>query len=212
MTGIKFCGLKTREAILAAGKLQAGYIGLMMWPKSSRAITIDQAIALAAEVPGHVKTVGVFVNPSDDELKSILTRAAIDIVQLHGDEDARRVAEIRSLFGLPIIKAVRVATKDDLAPVESLESAADIILFDTKVDSLMPGGTGQTSDWQILASRKSRKPWMLSGGLNAENIGRALSILKPDAVDVSSGIEETAGVKNISKMENFAAAVTAAKY
>ena len=211
MTGIKFCGLKTNEAILAAGNLHAAYIGLMLWPKSSRAVTNDQTITLASQVPSHVKVVGVFVNPSDDELKNILTRAAIDMIQLHGDEDPRRAAEIRSLFGLPIIKAISVATKDDLTAIATFESVADHLLFDTKAANGERGGTGQSFDWQILKDRSFHKPWMLSGGLDAENVGRALSILKPDSVDISSGIEDSQGVKSIEKMQKFAAAISATK-
>lgn len=209
MTAIKFCGLKTTEAVQAAGDLRAQYIGLMMWPKSSRALSVEHAASLARQVPGYVRSAGVFVNPSDDELKNILTRVDIDIIQLHGDEDPKRVADIRTLFGLPVIKAIRIATKDDLAPVASFESVADMLLFDAKIDSSLPGGTGQSFDWQILANCKLRKPWMLSGGLNAGNVGRALSLLKPDAVDVSSGIEDSPGIKNIEKMKKFITAVRA---
>lgn len=210
MTDIKFCGLKTTEAIQAAGKFRARYIGLMLWSKSSRAVTADQAIALAAQVPDHVKTVGVFVNPLDDELKHILSRAAIDMIQLHGDEDPRRIAEIRSLFGLPVIKAISVATKDDLTTIAAFESVADQLLFDTKATTGERGGTGQSFDWQILTDRKFSKPWILSGGLNAVNVARALSLLKPDAVDISSGIEGSPGIKSIEKMKIFTAAVQSA--
>lgn len=213
MTAIKFCGLKTKEALHAAGKNGATYVGLMMWEKSPRAVSIEQARALSLTQPDGIRYVGVFVNPGDDELKHILTEVPIDMVQLHGDEDPQRVADIRLQFGLPVMKAVRIATREDLFNVPAFESVADWLLFDTKVDpkiSDLPGGTGHSFDWQILKDRSFRKPWMLSGGLNTDNVRRALSTLKPDAVDVSSGIEDSPGVKNVEKMKNFAAAVHAA--
>lgn len=213
MTGIKFCGITTHEALSAADKNHAEYVGFMMWEKSPRALNIERARILSLQQPGNLRIVGVFVNPTDEQLKRTLIEVPMDMIQLHGDEDPVRVAAIRSLTGLPVMKALRVATREDLFAVPSFESVADWLLFDTKIDpkiSSLPGGTGHSFDWQILKDRSFRKPWMLSGGLNVENVARALSILKPDAVDVSSGIEDSPGVKNIEKMKDFAAAVKAA--
>lgn len=214
MTGIKFCGIKTKEALNAAGRHGGDYVGLMMWPKSPRAVSIEQARALSLHRPGNLRLVGVFVNPADDELRKTLTDVPMDMIQLHGDEDPGRVAAIRTLTGLPVMKAIRIATREDLFSVPSFESVADWLLFDTKVDpklSDLPGGTGMSFDWHILKDRTFQKPWMLSGGLNAENVGQALSLLQPYAVDVSSGIEDSPGVKNIDKMKNFAVAVSTIK-
>lgn len=213
MTAIKFCGITTKESLQAASKLEAAYVGFMMWPRSPRALNIERARALSLAQPSNIRVVGVFVNPTDEELKTTLTEVPIDMVQLHGDEDPRRVADIRNQFGLPVMKAIRIATREDLFGVASFEQVADWLLFDTKTDpalSGLPGGTGQTFDWQILKGRDFRKPWMLSGGLNAENVTRALSLLQPDAVDVSSSIEDRPGIKNIDKMKKFAAAVQVA--
>jgi phosphoribosylanthranilate isomerase len=213
MTAIKFCGITTNEALMAASKNNGAYVGFMMWDKSPRALRIEQARPLSLMQPDNIRIVGVFVNPSDEELKRTLAEVPMDMIQLHGDEDPTRVAAVRSLTGLPVIKAIRVATREDLFVVPSYESVADWLLFDTKVDpkiSSLPGGTGHSFDWQILKDRSFRKPWMLSGGLNVDNVGRALSILQPDAVDVSSGIEDSPGKKNIGKMKDFAAAVKAA--
>lgn len=207
MTAIKFCGITTNEALQAAGKYKAEYVGLMLWPKSSRAVTIPQARSLSLAAPSSVRMVGVFVNPSDDELKTALAEIPFDMIQLHGDEDPTRVAAIRSLSGLPVMKAIRLATREDLFPIPQFESVADWLLFDTKT-SAGAGGTGQSFDWQILQNRNFRKPWMLSGGLTPENITRALTILKPDAVDVSSGIEDSPGIKNPEKMKLFVSAIT----
>lgn len=213
MTDIKFCGIKTPEALQAAGKNNAGYVGFMMWEKSPRALSIDQARALSLMQPDNVRTVGVFVNPSDEQIKRTLAEAPMDMIQLHGDEDVGRVAAIRAMTGLPVMKAIRIATREDLFAVPGFETVADWLLFDTKLDpkiSSLPGGTGHSFDWQILKDRNFRKPWMLSGGLNIENIPRALSILKPFAVDVSSGIEDSPGIKNITRMKDFAESVRAA--
>lgn len=210
MTEIKFCGITSREALQAAGRHHGAYAGLMMWPKSPRAVGIEQARSLSLNQPGNLRIVGVFVNPSDDELRKILTDVPMDMIQLHGDEDPQRIAAIRTLTGLPVMKAIRIATREDLFPVAGFEAVADWLLFDTKADpklSDLPGGTGLSFDWQILKDRTFQKPWMLSGGLNAGNVGWALSILQPFAVDVSSGIEDSPGIKNIEKMENFAMAV-----
>lgn len=212
MTAIKICGITSNEALIAAGHLAVQYVGFMMWPRSPRALSLDQAAFLSVAAPESLKIVGVFVNPTNEELQTAITATSFDLVQLHGDEDAHRVADVRSRFGLPVIKALRVAAKEDLAPLADIEHVADYVLFDTKVDpkiSVLPGGTGLSFDWQILSERKMRRPWMLSGGLNAENIGQALSTLKPDAVDVSSGVEDRPGVKNITKMKEFAQAVRA---
>lgn len=214
MTAIKFCGITTNEALIAAGKNDADYVGFMMWDKSPRALKIEQARALSLMQPDTIRIVGVFVNPSDEQLKKTLAEVPMDMIQLHGDEDQARVAGIRALAGLPVMKAIRIATREDLFAIPSFESVADWLLFDTKVDpkiSNLPGGTGHSFDWQILKDRTFHKPWMLSGGLSTDNVSRALSILQPDAVDVSSGIEDSPGMKNIGKMKTFAAAVNAAK-
>ncbi|QQG36253.1 MAG: phosphoribosylanthranilate isomerase [Micavibrio aeruginosavorus] len=210
MTAIKICGITGNEALIAAGGLAVHYVGFMMWPLSPRALSIDQAAFLSVAAPENLKIVGVFVNPTNEELETAIAATSFDLIQLHGDEDARRVADVRSRFGLPVIKALRIAAKGDLIPLADIEHVADYVLFDTKVDpkiSVLPGGTGLSFDWQILSERKMRRPWMLSGGLNAENIGRALSILSPDAVDVSSGVEDRPGIKNTAKMKEFVQAV-----
>lgn len=210
MTDIKFCGITTAEALQAAGKNKAAYVGFMMWEKSPRALRLEQARALSLMQPDNVRIVGVFVNPSDEQLKRTLAEAPMDMIQLHGDEDPGRVAGVRAMTGLPVMKAIRIATREDLFAVPAFETVADWLLFDTKVDprvSHLPGGTGISFDWQILKGRNFRKPWMLSGGLNVDNINRALGILKPFAVDVSSGIEDAPGIKNIEKMRKFAAAL-----
>ncbi len=211
-TAIKFCGLTTPEALHAASQCGADYVGFMLWEKSPRALPLDQARALSLSCPDNLRIVGVFVNPGDEQLQRTLADTPLDMIQLHGDEDANRVAAIRALTGLPVMKAIRLASREDLFAIPAFEAVADWLLFDTKLDpqiSNLPGGTGHSFDWQILKDRNFRKPWMLSGGLHIDNIGRALSLLKPFAVDVSSGIEDAPGRKNIEKMKAFAAAIKA---
>lgn len=212
MTGIKICGITTHDALIAAVESKADYIGLMMWEKSPRALTAEQARFMALMTGGHIKSVAVFVNPHNDDLDAVIPTSSINMIQLHGTEDPQRIAEIKARYGLPVIKAIRVATATDLQDVEKFEDVADWLLFDAKVDpkiSILPGGTGLSFDWQILEGRTFRKPWMLSGGLHAGNVGRALSLLGPDAVDISSGVEDKPGLKNPLKIKEFCDAVLA---
>lgn len=131
----------------------------------------------------------------------------LDMIQLHGNESPARVAEIRARCAMPVMKAIRIANPDDLAPVPAYEDVADWLLFDTKTEGPLTGGTGHAFDWNILKGRRFKKPWMLGGGLNAGNVGEALSLLKPDAVDVSSGVESARGVKDAAKIREFIMAV-----
>lgn len=211
-TAIKFCGITTAEGLHAAARFGAEYIGLMLWEKSPRALDYDRARALSAQCPESLRMVGVFVDASDDHILRTLRDTRLTMIQLHGGEDAGRVAHIRALTNLPVVKALRVATRADLKDVAPFEAVSDWLLFDTKIDpkiSTLPGGTGHSFDWQILKDMNFRKPWILSGGLKLENIDRALSILQPAAVDISSGIEDSPGVKNIAKMQALAAAIKA---
>jgi phosphoribosylanthranilate isomerase len=139
----------------------------------------------------------------------VTERVPLDMLQLHGDETPRRVAEIRGRFGLPVMKAIRVATASDLEPLAEYEAVADWILFDAKppknVTSL-PGGTGIAFDWQLLRRVNVRNPWMLSGGLTAANLAEAVSLTAAKTVDVSSGVEDRSGVKSVERIREFLAA------
>jgi len=196
---IKICGLNSPEALQAALLHGADFGGLVFYPASPRAVSADFAASLCAQSAARIKMVGLFVDPDDDFLDSVTQRAGLDLIQLHGHEDAKRVQAVRARTGLPVIKAIRLASKDDLKTLPAYEAVADWLLFDTKVEG-QAGGTGVAFDWSILNGFKSRLPWMLSGGLNADNIGRALQILQPDAVDVSSGVEDAPGRKSPEKI------------
>ncbi|PZP57469.1 MAG: phosphoribosylanthranilate isomerase [Micavibrio aeruginosavorus] len=205
MTLVKICGLKTPEAIDAAVQAGATFLGFVFFEKSPRNVTPEEAATLVERVPGHVKTVGLFVDPSDEEISRVLKIAKLDIIQLHGSETPQRNAEIKSRYNLPIIKAVKISAPEDLITLGPAQAVADWVLFDAKAHekSELPGGNGIVFDWQLLKGLKVTKPWMLSGGLHAENIKIALDALSPDAVDVSSGVEDLPGFKNPAKIREF---------
>lgn len=204
MTGVKICGLSQPETLQAAIKAGARFVGFVFYPLSPRYVEFYIAYELARQVPTGVRSVGLFVDPDDAELERTVTGIQLDMIQLHGDESPGRVAEIKARFNMPVIKAIRVAGQGDLNGLEGYEAAADWLLFDSRPrNAALPGGTGESFDWNILAKRSFKKPWMLGGGLNAGNIKEALSILKPDAVDVSSGVESGHGVKDAQKIKTF---------
>ena len=205
---VKICGITTPETLLAAVEGGARAIGFVFYPPSPRALTPDIAANLARMLPTGTRSVGLFVDASDDQIASVTARVPLDLLQLHGNETPRRVAEIRGRFQAPVMKAIRVATAADLSPLTDFEAVADWILFDAKpppsVTSL-PGGTGIAFDWQLLQRVKITKPWMLSGGLDAGNLTEAVSLTATKMVDVSSGVEERAGLKSVARIREFLA-------
>ncbi len=201
-TKIKICGVTTRDALQAAQDAGADFVGFVFFEKSPR--NIDPAAAGVLAKSARLETVGLFVDPADDLLTRVLAHAPLRMIQLHGDETPARVAAIRSLTRLPVMKAVRVATRDDVTAAHAYAPVADWLLFDARVEgSHLPGGTGRNFDWDILKNYTSPRPWMLAGGLNPDNVGNALKLLTPDAVDVSSGVESAPGVKDASKIAAF---------
>jgi phosphoribosylanthranilate isomerase len=203
---IKICGIKSQEALNSAISGGAQFAGFVFWPGSARSVSPDQAAPLIASGHRRIRNVGLFVDPDDSHLDSITQRCGLDMIQLHGSEDARRVQAVQRRTGLPVIKAIRLAVHDDLKQVEAFEGVADWLLFDAKVEG-QQGGTGVAFDWGILSGQRFKKPWMLSGGLNAGNVETALSMLRPDAVDVSSGVEDSPGVKSPAKIADFIAKI-----
>lgn len=210
MTRVKICGIKDPENLNAAIHAGARYIGFVFYEASPRFVSFDTAWNLARMVPTGIRSVGLFVDPDDEYLHRIVSGIQLDMIQLHGNETPERVAKIKQKFKMPVMKAIRVAGQNDLDDLEKYEAAADWLLFDAKIDGDLPGGTGHSFDWSILAGREFSKPWMLGGGLNADNIGEALSILRPDAVDVSSGVESSRGQKDPVKIKAFISRTTAA--
>lgn len=202
MTQIKICGIKDQAALSAAQDAGADFAGFVFYEKSPRYVTPDQAAPLVTST--KLTTVGLFVDPTDDYLRRIMQKVPLAMIQLHGNETPARVVAIKSLTGLPVIKAIRLATHDDLMVIDGFARVADWLLFDAKVsNAALPGGSGQNFDWGLLKNFKSARPWMLAGGLNAANVKSALSALKPDAVDISSGVESAPGVKDVGKIAEF---------
>ena len=193
---VKICGVTRPEDAEAAVEAGADFIGLNFWPRSRRALTIDAAIAVAAAIPGDVKKVGVFVNAPAPTVHETATRVGLDLVQLHGDEDA---AFARAL-GRPYIRAVRVGSERDLAAIEDFDT--ELILLDTP--SAGYGGSGKTFDWSLArAARRFGRKLLLAGGLDADNVAQAVRDVRPYAVDVAGGVEAAPGIKDKDKLRRF---------
>lgn len=204
MTDVKICGITTPESLKAATEAGARFVGFVFYPPSPRHLSFDIAWNLAISVPTGVRSVGLFVDPSDEELERVTSGIPLDMIQLHGSESPGRVAQIKDKTNMPVIKAISIASADDLKNIEGYEAAADWLLFDTKAtEGDMPGGTGQSFDWSLLSGREFKLPWMLAGGLNEANVRDALSVLDPTAIDVSSGVESAPGIKDEKKIQNF---------
>lgn len=202
---VKICGLTTKESVAAAVEAGARYIGFVFFPKSPRNITIKQAALLARDVPDGVAKVALTVNADDAQLEALLSQVSIDILQLHGSESPARVAEIKARFGLPVLKAVGVADAADLGQLETYAQVADQLLVDAKPPKGydLPGGNGLAFDWRLIAGREWPVPWLLAGGLTPENVAEAVRLTGATQVDVSSGVESTAGVKDLDKIAAF---------
>ncbi|MFK7838849.1 MAG: phosphoribosylanthranilate isomerase [Bdellovibrionales bacterium] len=204
MTDVKICGLSDPENLNAAITAGARYLGFVFYEPSPRNVSFDTAWNLARAVPTGVRSVGLFVDPDDHMLERILTGIQLDMVQLHGNETPGRINEIKERYAMPVMKAIRIHDENDLEDLDGFEAAADWLLFDAKPPKAdLPGGTGETFDWNILKNKTFKKPWMLSGGLDINNVQDALDILKPNAVDISSGVEKERGIKDANKIKEF---------
>lgn len=208
----KICGLKDRAAQEAALDGGAAYVGYVFYPPSPRAVDVAQAAALGAMVEGRAKRVGLFVDADDDAIARVLDAAPLDLLQLHGHESVDRVAAVKARFGLPAIKAAPVATAADVTAANAWRDVADILLFDAKPPrrpDALPGGNALAFDWGLLAAAPPRGAWMLSGGLDPNNVAAAIRACRPPAVDVSSGVERARGEKDPARIKAFLAAVSA---
>ena len=201
----KICGLSTLDALAAAIGHGASHVGFVFFPKSPRNVGFEQAAALAASVPGHVRKVGVFVNPDDELLSRAIMAGGLDAVQLHGTEPPERAAPLRARHSVEVWKAVPVKTRADLDLARSYRGAVDRILYDAKTpdEADLPGGMGLRFDWKLLGGFAHPLPWLLSGGLDARNVGEAVDITGARLVDVSSGVESAPGVKDVDKIAAF---------
>ena len=210
---IKICGLSTPETVAAALDGGASHVGFIFFPKSPRNVTPADAGRLREAARNRAQAVAVTVDASDDQLQAIIEAMAPDMLQLHGKETPARVAEVRERFLLPVMKAISVATPDDLIHVHAYDEVADRLLLDAKApkESQLPGGNGIAFDWRLVAALDTNLDYMLSGGLNAGNIAEALAIANPPGIDVSSGVESAPGVKDVERIRTFFAAVEAAR-
>ena len=202
---VKICGLSTPEALDAALDAGADMVGFVFFEASPRHVGFETARALGKRAGGRAQKVALTVNADDATFDEIVGSLQPDLLQLHGQETPARVAELKQRFGLPIMKALAVESKNDFEQVRNYASAGDWILFDAKAppDATRPGGLGKPFDWTLLRGAISRVPVMLSGGLNAKNIEEALRITRVPAVDVSSGVESSPGVKDVEKIREF---------
>ncbi len=207
----KICGLSSDAAVAAAVDGGAAYLGFVFYPPSPRAVTPERAAQLCAAVPAGIARVGLFVDADDEMIAAMLAAAPIDILQFHGSESPRRVAEAKLRFDRKVMKAVPIAGADDLSRAEPYQNAADLLLFDAKPPrpDALPGGNGLAFDWRLIAGREWRLPWMLSGGLTAELLPEAVRISGAACVDVSSGVESRPGKKAPDKIRAFLAAAYA---
>jgi len=210
---VKICGLTEKRGLEAAIDAGAAYVGFVFSRRSPRFIDVEAARALARSVPRPVRKVGLFVEPSDAELKLVLDRVDLDMIQLHGQEDPERVAAVKSLFGLPVMKALGIAVARDVVGASAYERAADVILFDAKPppSATRPGGNAIAFDWSLLRAYAGPLLWGLAGGLTSANVAAAMAASGAALLDVSSGVETRPGVKSPAKIRAFLAAVKAAK-
>jgi phosphoribosylanthranilate isomerase len=208
---VKICGLKTPEAVDAAVEGGAAYAGFVFFEKSPRFLTPAAARALKGRLPARVKAVALLVDPPDETLVYTIEGMAPDLIQLHGAESPARVTAIRTRFGLPVIKAIPVASKADLGAVSAYDAVADMLLFDAKPapGASRPGGNAQAFDWSLLGGLRPARPWLLAGGLTSANIAEAVRATGAAAVDVSSGVERAPGEKDPALIRAFLAAASA---
>jgi phosphoribosylanthranilate isomerase len=202
---IKICGLKTPAALEAALEAGADFVGFVFFPASPRHIGFEGARTLGERVQNRARKVAVSVDANDELLKSCIDALRPDLLQLHGRETPERVAVIRSRFGLPVMKALPITKRADLSSVHLYAKVADLLMFDARAPrgATRPGGLGHAFDWRLLENLDLGVPFMLSGGLDAGNVGEALRITRADGLDVSSGVESAPGEKDADKIGAF---------
>jgi phosphoribosylanthranilate isomerase len=208
----KICGLSSAATLEVALAVGATMVGFVFFPKSPRNIGYEQARALGAQVRGRARIVALTVDADDDALARIVEWLSPDILQLHGREPPSRVTEIRERFGRPTMKAIGVAAPADFAAAAPFDGVADFLLIDAKPakNALLPGGNGLAFDWALARDFRPRTPWLLSGGLDPDNVAEAITLTGARGVDVSSGVESAPGVKDESKIRAFVAAARGA--
>ncbi|WP_412554242.1 phosphoribosylanthranilate isomerase [Shimia sp. MIT1388] len=206
---VKICGLKEPAHVAAAAEAGAAYVGFVFFEKSPRNVGIAQARDLAVEAPVGVAKVALTVNADDAFLDKLVETVPLDMLQLHGSESPERVAEVRTRFGLPVMKAIGIADAEDVAKIDTYGAVADQLLVDAKPpkNSALPGGNGLSFDWRLVNRKYWPRPWMLAGGLTADNVAEAVKMTGARQLDLSSGVESAPGVKDVGMIRTFMKAV-----
>ncbi|WP_142849041.1 phosphoribosylanthranilate isomerase [Telmatospirillum sp. J64-1] len=207
---VKICGITSEEAMAAAYESGASFIGMVFYPPSPRSVTVERAQELLSLLPPELEPeelarVGLFVDPEDSLLDSVMNYVRLDILQLHGKETPERVEALRQEYGLPVMKSLSIGSAEDLARVDEWLDVADWLLFDAKPPkgATLPGGNAASFDWSLLQGKSWPLPWMLAGGLNVGNLEQAVRQSGARIVDVSSGVEDAPGVKSPEKIKAF---------
>ena len=202
---VKICGLTQPSEVHAVAQAGATYGGFVFFPKSPRNVSFEQAAAMAIAAPVGLGKVALTVNADNAFLDVLTAQVPLDMLQLHGSETPERVLEVKARYGLPVMKAVGVASAADLPSVDAYMQVADQILVDAKPpeNGDLPGGNGLTFDWRLIAGRRWIVPWMLAGGLTPENAAEAIRMTGTRQLDLSSGVESTPGVKDAAMIRAF---------
>ncbi len=205
-TWIKICGITRALDALAAAELGADAIGVVIYPKSPRAVTVDELAGITAGLEDYVAVVALFVDPEPELVRSVIQTGSVNLLQFHGSESP----EFCDQFALPYMKAVAVKGDSNLEELTAPYDSARYILLDS-YDSIMPGGTGKTFDWNKVErlSERQQSRLVLAGGLAPDNVRLAIETVRPFGVDVSSGVEASKGIKDVEKMKSFIEGVKA---
>ena len=208
---VKICGLSTPETVDVALQAGADMVGFVFFPASPRHISLETARELGRQAKGRALKVALTVDADDATLANIVETLRPDMLQLHGGESVARLRDIKQNFGLPVMKAIPVASSADLAGLPGYAAVADRILFDARAPkgATRPGGLGAVFDWHLLENLDLKLPFMVSGGLNAGNVADAVRITRAGGVDVSSSVERAPGVKEPELIQAFIRAARA---
>jgi phosphoribosylanthranilate isomerase len=202
---VKICGLSTRETLDVALQAGADMVGFVFFAPSPRHLSLETARELGRQAKGRAAKVALTVDADDATLANIVETLQPDLLQLHGEETSARLRDIKQKFGLPVMKALAVETAADLAPLAGYAAVADRILFDARApkDATRPGGLGAVFDWHVLENLDLKLPFMVSGGLTADNVAEAVRVARAGGVDVSSGVERSPGIKDPEMIRAF---------
>jgi len=210
---VKICGITSPEAADAAVRAGADFAGLVFHTGSPRNLRAEQAAPLANRMRGRVRLVVLVADARDDDIVNAVSAVRPEFIQFHGHETADRIESLRAKFGVSVIKAIPIAEASDFANVPQFEKVSDMLLFDAKApaNAARPGGHGAAFDWQLLCGRTFSRPWLLGGGITAENVSRAVAASGARGVDVSSGVETSPGMKSPEKIFDFVVAARGAQ-